>query len=93
MAEKALTPNVKKLVIRKMAQDAIPAGGGLGDGIRFLTTPGALGKSWVEAAFWAERAFQQVREAAEPNPWKTASDEEIAGELLRKAEERDRWQK
>jgi hypothetical protein len=83
-----LGPNVKKLIIRKMSVDAIPSGGGLSEGISFLTKPGALSSGFKSAAEWVKSAIEVVRKAAEPNPWKDADDEAIAGELLRKIEER-----
>jgi hypothetical protein len=79
-------PNVKKLIIRKMATDAIPGGGGLADGIRFLSDPQGLSKAARAATEWVTVAIRAVREAAEPNPWKAATDEDIAGEILRKIE-------
>jgi hypothetical protein len=87
---KLITPNVKKLIIHKMSVDAVPAGGGIGDALKFLTTPGSIGKGWKEAAEWIESAIMVIRQAAEPNPWKDSSDEEIAGYLLQRIEERRR---
>jgi hypothetical protein len=75
---------MKRLIIHKMSHDAIPAGGGFGDGLKFLATPGAMNAGWKAASEWCDAAIAAVRSAAEPNPWKNASDEEIAGELLRK---------
>lgn len=86
----SITPNVRKLIIQRMSLNAVPAGGGIGDAIKFLTTPGALGAGWKEAAAWVKSAIIAIRQAAEPNPWKDSSDEEIAGYLLQKIEERRR---
>lgn len=83
-----LGPNLKKLISYKMAKDAIPDGGGLADGIKFFTTSGAMLSGWRTAAAWCDLAILAVREAAEPNPWKTSTEEEIAGELLRGIEAR-----
>lgn len=83
-----LTPNVKRLILHKMSHDAIPSEGGIGDALRFLTTPGAMNSGWRKAAEWVAAAIRAVREAGEPNPWKVADDEAIAGELLRKIDER-----
>lgn len=77
-------PNVKKLITRKMSFDAIPRNGSFADGVRFLSDPKAVGQSARAATEWATTAIRAVREAAEPNPWKNSSDEEIAGEILRK---------
>lgn len=76
-------PNVKKLIIQKMSTDAIPADGGLADGLKFLSDPEAIIAGARKATEFVELAIKTVRESAEPNPWKNASDEDIAGEILR----------
>lgn len=60
------------------------------DGIAFLAEPGKIAKTAKGASEWVKLAIQLVRDAAEPNPWKNADDEAIAGEILRKLEERKR---
>lgn len=75
-------PNVKKLLILKMSKDAIPDGGGLAAGLNFLSSKESIMSGFRAAREWTEMAIQAVREAAEPNPWKNATDETIAGELL-----------
>lgn len=86
--KRPLGPNLKKLIASKMAKDAIPDGGGFADGVKFLTTSGALLSGWKTAAAWCDLAIMAVREAGEPNPWKEATEEEIACELLRGIEAR-----
>jgi hypothetical protein len=81
-------PNVRKLLIVKMSRDAIPDGGGLADGIEFFANLGKRKRIMAGAEEWVRQAIAVVRQAAEPNPWKVASDEEIAAELLRRIEER-----
>jgi hypothetical protein len=81
-------PNQRKLIAHKAGQDAVPVGGGLEDALRFLTTPGAMAIGWHAAAEWTESALMMIRSAAGPNPWKYAPDEDIAGELLRRLDER-----
>lgn len=76
-------PNVKRLISQKMAADAVPAGGGLASAIKFLSSKESIVAGARAATKWVEEAIQIVRLAAEPNPWKTANDEEIAAELLR----------
>ena len=78
-----LGPNAKRLIAIKMAKDAIPDGGGFSAGIKFLTTPGALSTGFGVAAEFVQAAILAVRQAAEPNPFKDSTDEEIAGEILR----------
>ena len=81
-------PNVKRLLFTKMAKDAIPDGGGLAAGVHFLSKKENISAGFKTAREWTEQVIRLVREAEEPNPWKDASDEEIAGELLRRIEER-----
>jgi hypothetical protein len=74
-------PNVKSLVIRKMSYGAIPDGGGLMDGIKFLR--GDLTKSARKAQEWVDEAIATVKTAPD-NPF--GDDEAIAGEILRQIE-------
>jgi hypothetical protein len=83
-------PNFKRLIISKMATDAVSSCGDLASMIGFLSYPEKLGASAKAATEWVNCAIQAVRQAAEPNPWKNASDEEIAGEILRQVEEKKR---
>jgi hypothetical protein len=76
--------NMKRLIIEKMSVDAVPAGGGLGAALAFITEPGELTKGWREATAWVDQAIAVIRTAAEPNPWRDASEEEIAAHLLEK---------
>jgi len=70
------------------ALDAVPPGGGIGDAMRFLTEPSAIRASVMSATRWVELVIRAVQEAVEPNPWKNATDEEIAGMILEKTSER-----
>lgn len=80
--------NVRRLVIVRMSQLAIPADGGLADGLEFFTNQEKRQRVMREAEAWVAQALELMRTAAEPNPWRTASDEAIAGELLRQIDER-----
>lgn len=87
-------PNMKKLVAHKISLDAFPPGTG-GDfhenlmrGIDFIRDPKGFVASVKPAQDWAKAAVQAVRNAAEPNEWKTADDEAIAGEILKRVDER-----
>jgi len=51
--------------------------------IQNLLTPGKLQSTGRAAEEWVAQAIEAVRLAAEPNPWRTATDEEIAEEILR----------
>lgn len=76
-------PSFRNLVIHKMSMDAIPDGGGFADGIKFLSNPDAMKEGWRKAQEWCEAAIVAVRAAAEPNPWKSSTEEEICSEILR----------
>ncbi len=81
-------PNVKRLIVRKMSTDAIPGGGGLADGLRFLTDPARIRDSAREATAWVFAAIDAVK-AAPDNPFGD-DDEAIAGEILRQIDNRDK---
>jgi hypothetical protein len=83
---RALSPNLKRLIAHKMSHDAIPNGGGLADGIKFLSSKESIADGWREAVRWVDEAIRIIRAAKEPNPWRDASDEQIAGELLAQIE-------
>jgi hypothetical protein len=83
-----LTPNIKKLMIHKVSLDAIPKGGGVADGIKFLSDKNKIITTFRESHEWVKKAIQAVRQAGEPNPFKNSTEEEIAGEILRKIEEK-----
>jgi hypothetical protein len=68
-----------------MSQDAIPAGGGYLDGLRFLQDGGKIAAAAREATAFVEAAILAVRSAPD-NTFET--DEEICGELVRRFEER-----
>lgn len=83
-----LSPNVRELVIIMTSRVAIPDGGGLADGISFFTNRDKRLSIMTSAEELTKQSINLVRHAAEPNPWRTATDEEIAGEMLRKLDER-----
>lgn len=92
-AKRQIGPNMKRVVIAKMISGAIPAGGGLEAGIDFILTPGKMAAGFRSATEWCDAAIAAVRAAGEPNPWKAATEEEIAGELLSRIEERNKARK
>lgn len=81
-------PNVRRLLAHKMSLDAIPAGGGFADGIEFFLNREKRQRIMADAENWVTGAILAVRGAAEPNPWREADNEAIAGEILRQIEER-----
>lgn len=80
-------PNVNRLIAMKAARDMTPPGSDLGTVVSAIMG-GKLGQAAREAEAWVAEAIGVVRLACDPNPWKTASDEEIAAELLRKIDAR-----
>jgi hypothetical protein len=90
MANSSQGQNFRRLVVHKMSHDAIPSGGGLDDGLRFLSNKESIVAGVKAAQDWVALAIRAVREAAEPNPWKDADDEAIAGEILRQIREKNR---
>lgn len=85
-----LGPNAKSLIAHKMSIDAIPSGGGLVDGLKFLSSKESIVSGARASAHWVAAAIDAVRGAVEPNPWKYADDEQIAGEILRQIEMREK---
>jgi hypothetical protein len=69
-----------------MARDAVPVGGGFPDAIKFLSDKQSILGGARKAQEWARDAVSAVRNAADPNPWRDSTDEEIATELLRRIE-------
>lgn len=81
----------KRLVIELMAKNAIPTGGGVADGLAFLSSSKSIADGFKKAEEEAKLACWLVRSASEwkePNPWKDADDETIAAELMRQIDER-----
>ena len=69
----------KKLIVRFMSKDAIPNGGGLSDGIKFLSNPKAIGDAARKATALAFEAIDAVRNAPD---CKWTTDEEIAEQIV-----------
>lgn len=64
---------------------AIPSGGGLADGMGFLSSPERVGDAARQATEWVNDAIAVVKTAPD-NPY--GSDEEIAGAILVRFETR-----
>jgi hypothetical protein len=82
------TPNIKKLIIQKVSIDAIPSGGGIKAGVDFLSDKKKMLECFKNAEVWVMGAISIIKTAPDPNEFKNLSDEEIAGVLLSKIEER-----
>jgi hypothetical protein len=86
MANDTMGPNMRRLVAERAAQVAVESCKDedlFGHIVQRIVSE-TLGKDLAEAKAWCETAVGLVRQAAEPNPWKAATDEEIAGTILRK---------
>ena len=83
-------PNIKRLWAMKMAKDTIPSGGGFADGLKFFSSKESIINGSKAATEFVKNAIQAIRNAANPNPWRESSDEEIAGEILRRIDIRDK---
>jgi hypothetical protein len=79
-------PNVTELIIRFIAREAVPPGGGLADGIEFFKNPERRKQILAKAESNAIAAIQLIKTA--PDNSFGDDDEEIAGMLLKKIEER-----
>ncbi len=72
-------PNVKKLICTRMAQLAVPRGGGIGHAIGFLCSPSRMKASAREATEWAFAAIDAVKTAPD---CQSDDDEQIAAAIL-----------
>jgi hypothetical protein len=81
-------PNVTKLIIKFIAREAIPSGGGIADGMEFFRNQ-ELRKQVLETA--QSKAIQAIEliKSAPDNPFGN-DDEQIAIGLLKKIEEKKR---
>ena len=80
--------HIKKLIAHKMSFDAIPPDGGFADGVDFILDEERFKATARVATEWVQAAIRVLREAKEPNPWKDLDDEAIAGDILRRVEEK-----
>jgi hypothetical protein len=79
MKKRPQGPNVKRLIARQMAKLVVPAGGGFGDVLEFLTDKKRILQTAREATDLVFAYIDQLK-AAPDCPWTT--DEEIAGAIL-----------
>lgn len=79
-------PNVTQLIVRFISREAVPPGGGLAAGISFFQDS-ELRKQVIERAEANAMAAIQLIKTAPDNPYGD-DDEEIAGMLLKKIEEK-----
>lgn len=75
---------MKRLMIERAALEAVPIGGGMASAIDFFLDKKKTVEGFRRSLGWCDSAIQTLRGACEPNPLKNSSDEEIAGEILRR---------
>lgn len=83
--KRILGPNMKKLLARVVAREAIPPGGGFADGVKFITS-GKMGEVTRKSLDWIDEQIQAILSA----PDNTYGDDEeaIAGNILAMLAER-----
>lgn len=84
MSGKPIGPNAKKLLSHFIAREAVPSGGGLGDGLNFLIDPERRRKGIEKAMSDLDAALTAVKSAPD-NPY-GADDEAIAAAILERVE-------
>lgn len=84
--KRKIGPNLKKLMIHKMAIEAVPPGGDFLDALKVIASPELLKKQAMEAMDWAIAAVDVVRSS--PDNHLGSDEETIAGEVVRRIEER-----
>lgn len=84
MTERVIGPNAKKLLAHFIAREAVPAGGGLADGLNFLTDPDRRRQGLERAMSEMEMALEAVKLAPD-NPYGN-DDEVIAAAILERVE-------
>ena len=78
--------NVRKLIAHKIAREAIPDKGGFADGLKFLAQPDRVLTAAKAATAWVFAAIDAVKAA--PDGGVYGDDEAIAGEILRRLDNR-----
>ena len=84
-------PNVTKLIIKFIAREAVPPGGGIADGVEFFKDPEHRKRVMAKAVIGVHTAIELIKIAPD-NPYGD-DDEKIARFLLEKIEERIASQK
>lgn len=83
---RALGPNTRELLAHFIAREAVPVGGGLADGLNFLTDPDRRRRGIEKAMADMEMAIEAVKSVPD-NPY-GSDDEAIAAAILKRVKER-----
>lgn len=86
MTARVLGPNVKRLLAHFIAREAIPVGGGVADGLNFLTNPERRTSGIEKAMADLDAALIAIKSAPD-NPFGN-DDEVIAAAILERVERR-----
>lgn len=87
MADKVLGPNTKKLLAHFIALEAVPVGGGLAAGLRFLKDPTLRDEGVARAKTKMQEALDIIK-ATHDNPY--GNDEEaIAAAILERLDKKN----
>lgn len=84
MSERLIGPNAKRLLIHFIALEAVPKGGGLGDGLNFLIDAERRQRGMEQAMSNLDAALAAVKSAPD-NPYGN-DDEAIAAAILKRVE-------
>ena len=84
MSERKLGPNTRKLLAYFIAREAVPPGGGLADGLNFLTDSDVRRQGMERAMSNLDAALTAVKSAPD-NPYGD-DDEAIAAAILGRVE-------
>lgn len=76
-----------RLMIYKMARDN--SVGGFGAALAFLSSTEKIRDEAIAAKKWCTEAIAAVRNASDPNPWREATDDEIAAEIMRQLDAKE----
>lgn len=85
MSKRKIGPNVKKVATLFMSKDAVPDGGGLLDGVKFLSNPKKIAESYKASVQKVWKNIDEIK-AIPSNPYGD-DDEAIAGAMLDKLKE------
>ncbi len=84
------SPNLHKLLTEFISVEAVPLGVRAPHeaALAYFTDDERRREITASARAKMQRAINAVRNASDPNPWRNATEEEIAGEILQGIEKR-----
>lgn len=88
MEKRPLGPNMRALLARVVARQAIPQGGGFIDGINFIKDQPRFKRVHRESLAWIDEAIKAIRVA--PDNIYGDDEETIAGSILEQLKDREK---